>query len=115
MARSSQRRAGEIVVRGEHDLVPPSHVTLYHAEGCHLCDRAIDVVREAQGRMPFDLELVDIGGVESLEAEYRELPARDRDRRRPGVHVLRHRRRVCSTAFAATVPRRARAGRAGNM
>lgn len=47
-------------------------VTLYHAEGCHLCDRAIDVVREAQGQMQFALELVDIGGVESLEAEYRE-------------------------------------------
>jgi len=47
-------------------------VTLYHAEGCHLCDRAIDVVREAQGQQQFALELVDIGGVESLEAEYRE-------------------------------------------
>ena len=47
-------------------------VTVYHAEGCHLCERAIDVVREAQGQMQFDLELVDIGGVESLEAEYRE-------------------------------------------
>ena len=47
-------------------------VTLYHAEGCHLCDRAIDVVREAQGQQQFALELVDIGGVESLEAAYRE-------------------------------------------
>ena len=33
-----------------------------HAEGCHLCDRALEVVREAQGRMQFALELVDIGG-----------------------------------------------------
>ena len=47
-------------------------VTLYHAEGCHLCDRAIDVVREAQGQQQFAFELVDIGGVESLEAQYRE-------------------------------------------
>jgi glutaredoxin len=47
-------------------------VTLYHAEGCHLCDRAIDVVRKAQGQQQFALELVDIGGVESLEAQYRE-------------------------------------------
>ena len=47
-------------------------VTLYHAEGCHLCDRAIEVVREAQGRMQFTFELVDIGGVDELEAEYRE-------------------------------------------
>jgi len=47
-------------------------VTLYHAEGCHLCDRAIEVVREAQGRMQFTFELVDIGGIDELEAEYRE-------------------------------------------
>lgn len=47
-------------------------VTLYHAEGCHLCDRAIEVVREAQGRKQFTFELVDIGGVDELEAEYRE-------------------------------------------
>jgi hypothetical protein len=48
-------------------------VTLYHAEGCHLCDRAIAVVRDARARTPFTLELVDIGGVDTLEAEYREL------------------------------------------
>jgi len=47
-------------------------VTLYHAEGCHLCDRAIEVVREAQGRMQFAFELVDIGGIDALEAQYRE-------------------------------------------
>lgn len=29
-------------------------------------------MREAQGREPFTLELVDIGGVEALEAAYRE-------------------------------------------
>jgi len=52
--------------------MPRPIVTVYHAEGCHLCDRAIDVVREAQGQQQFALELVDIGGVESLEAQYRE-------------------------------------------
>jgi len=46
-------------------------VTLYHAEGCHLCGPAIDVLREAQGRAAFTVELVDIGGVERLEAAYR--------------------------------------------
>jgi hypothetical protein len=48
-------------------------VTVYHAESCHLCERAIEVVRDAQARMPFTLELVDIGGVATLEAEYRPL------------------------------------------
>jgi hypothetical protein len=47
-------------------------VTLYHAEGCHLCERALEVVREAQELEPFTLELVDIGGVGALEAAYRE-------------------------------------------
>ena len=46
-------------------------VTLYHARGCHLCDRAIEVVREARDRVAFDLELVDIGGDDALEAAYR--------------------------------------------
>ena len=54
--------------------VPPlRRVTLYHAEGCHLCERAIEVVHDAQARAHFTLELVDIGGVAALEAEYREL------------------------------------------
>ena len=60
-------------------------VTIYHADGCHLCDRALDVVREARGRTPFDLELVDIAGDEALEAEYREyLPVIEID----GVRVF---------------------------
>jgi len=66
--------------------VPPARrVTLYHAESCHLCERAIEVVRDAQARMPFTLELVDIGGVATLEAEYREfLPVIEID----GVRVF---------------------------
>ena len=64
-------------------------VTLYHAEGCHLCDRAIDVVREAQGRIEFAVELVDIGGVEALEAEYREhLPVIEIDGIRAFTHFV---------------------------
>jgi hypothetical protein len=64
---------------------PGRRVTLYHAESCHLCERAIEVVRDAQARMPFTLELVDIGGVATLEAEYREfLPVIEID----GVRVF---------------------------
>ncbi len=47
-------------------------VAVYHAEGCHLCERAIEVVHEARAAEPFALELVDIGGVAELEAAYRE-------------------------------------------
>jgi glutaredoxin len=47
-------------------------VTLYHAAGCHLCERALVVVHEARDELGFELELVDIGGVPELEARYRE-------------------------------------------
>jgi hypothetical protein len=53
--------------------VPFAHsVTLYLAKGCHLCERALEVVQAVRARTPFTLELVDIGGVAALEAEYRE-------------------------------------------
>ena len=48
-------------------------VVLYHAEGCHLCERALEVVEAARAEIPFELELVDIGGNPALEAAYREL------------------------------------------
>jgi hypothetical protein len=44
-------------------------VTVFHAAGCHLCERALEVVREVCGD---DVELVDIGGDPALEADYRE-------------------------------------------
>jgi hypothetical protein len=44
-------------------------VTVFHAAGCHLCERALEVVREVCGH---DVELVDIGGDPVLEASYRE-------------------------------------------
>ena len=49
------------------------HVAVYHAAGCHLCDRALEVVESVRSVAPFDLELVDIGGDPDLEARYREL------------------------------------------
>ena len=50
-------------------------VVVYHAEGCHLCERALEVVEEARAELDFQLELVDIGGDPDLEARYRaQLP-----------------------------------------
>ena len=43
-------------------------VVLYHARGCHLCERARDVL----DRVGVRYELVDIGGDDALEARYRE-------------------------------------------
>ncbi len=50
----------------------PRRVVVYTAEGCRLCERALEVVREAQTELEFDLVLVDIGGDPELEARYRE-------------------------------------------
>jgi glutaredoxin len=47
-------------------------VTVFHADGCHLCERALEVVQAAREELGFELELVDIGGNPGLEARYRE-------------------------------------------
>ena len=63
-------------------------VTLYHAAGCHLCDRALTVLEAARDELGFDLELVDIGGDPELEARYRErLPVIEIDGERD-LHVF---------------------------
>ncbi|MGB8002944.1 MAG: glutaredoxin family protein [Gaiellaceae bacterium] len=65
------------------------NVVLYHAEGCHLCERAIQVVRSVREDVPFDLEEVDIGGDPALEARYREwLPVVEIDGERVFVYYV---------------------------
>jgi glutaredoxin len=44
-------------------------VVVYSAEGCHLCERALEVVDEVCAG---DFDRVDIGGDPELEAAYRE-------------------------------------------
>ncbi len=45
-----------------------ARVVVFHADGCHLCERALEVVREVCGD---DHHAVDIGGDEDLERRYR--------------------------------------------
>jgi glutaredoxin len=47
-------------------------VVLYTAEGCGLCERALEVVRAAQVAAEFDLEVVDITADPELERRFRE-------------------------------------------
>ena len=47
-------------------------VVLYHAKGCHLCERARGIVAEIREQIPFLLEEVEIDGDPVLEATYRE-------------------------------------------
>jgi glutaredoxin len=48
-------------------------VVLYHADGCHLCERARSTLAELGEELDFDLREVDISGDPDLEARYREL------------------------------------------
>jgi glutaredoxin len=50
-----------------------TQVVVYHAAGCHLCERALRVVEEVRAEREFDLEVVAIDGDPELEARYREL------------------------------------------
>jgi glutaredoxin len=64
-------------------------VTVYHAEGCHLCERVLAQVRELRQELDFELREVDIGGDEALEAEYREwIPVIEIDGRRRFTYYL---------------------------
>ena len=60
-------------------------VTLFHAQGCHLCDRARDVL----DRVGVTYESVDITGDDSLEERYREwLPVVEIDGARAFVYYV---------------------------
>jgi glutaredoxin len=60
-------------------------VVLFHAQGCHLCDRARDVL----DRVGFAYDDVDITGDEALEARYREwLPVVEIDGERSFVYYV---------------------------
>ena len=48
-------------------------VTVYHAAGCHLCDRALEQVRALREELAFELQEVAIDGDPELETRYREL------------------------------------------
>jgi glutaredoxin len=58
-------------------------VVVYHADGCHLCERALEQVRALRDELGFDLREVSIDGDPELEAAYREwIPVVEIDGRR---------------------------------
>jgi glutaredoxin len=60
-------------------------VVLYHAHGCHLCEKARAVLSESGAAF----EEVDIGGDPQLEAAYREwLPVVEIDGERAFVYFV---------------------------
>ena len=67
----------------------PVSVVVYHAQGCHLCERAREQLRALQDELGFDLREVDITGDEALEAAHREwIPVIEIDGRRRFTYHL---------------------------
>ena len=64
-------------------------VVVYHAPGCHLCERALEQLQSLREELDFELREVDIAGDPELEARYREwLPVVEIDgRRRFTYHI----------------------------
>jgi glutaredoxin len=76
-------------------------VTLFHAQGCHLCERAREQLDELRLELGFELVEVDIGGDADLEAAYREfLPVVELDGERLFTYYV----------FAETLRRRLSGG-----
>ena len=53
----------------------PRSVVVVVADGCHLCDAALEVVRTVGEEVAFDLTVIGIDGDPELESRYRtEIP-----------------------------------------
>jgi glutaredoxin len=50
----------------------PRRLTIFHAEGCHLCERALAQLRALRDELGFELQEVAIDGDPQLEERYRE-------------------------------------------
>jgi glutaredoxin len=73
-------------------------VVLYSARGCHLCERALEVVQAAREELGFELREIAIDGDPELESAYREwIPVVEIDGRRRFVY------HVDPTAFRRAV------------
>ncbi|HEU0303590.1 MAG TPA: glutaredoxin family protein [Gaiellaceae bacterium] len=84
----ARRPAG---VRGYDDSrpLPVARVVLYHAPGCHLCERARETLVAVAAEGSFELTEIDISGDPALEAEHREwLPVVEIDWERAFVYFV---------------------------
>jgi hypothetical protein len=62
---------------------PGPGVTVFVAQGCHLCEAALEVIERVRAEVTFTLEVVDVTGDPELEARYRsDLPVVEVDGRR---------------------------------
>ena len=64
-------------------------VTVFHATGCHLCERALGQLRGLRDELGFELDEVPIDGDPALEERYREwLPVVELDGERLFVYYV---------------------------
>ncbi|HET7760002.1 MAG TPA: glutaredoxin family protein [Gaiellaceae bacterium] len=62
-------------------------LAVYHASGCHLCERALGQLRALREELGFELEEIAIDGDPELEERYREwLPVVELDGERLFVY-----------------------------
>lgn len=48
-------------------------VTVYSRQGCHLCENAVNSLKEMQAELDFEIEIIDIGSDPELERLYGEM------------------------------------------
>ena len=66
-----------------------NRVVVFHAAGCHLCERALDQLRALRVELGFELDEVAIDGDPALEERYREwLPVVELDGERLFVYYV---------------------------
>ena len=70
-------------------MVSIPRVVLYHAEGCHLCERARAILEQVRKDVDFELREIQIDGDPELEERYREwLPVVEIDGERAFVYYV---------------------------
>ena len=80
-------------------------LVVFHAAGCHLCERALAQVRALRDELGFELEEVAIDGDPALEARYREwLPVVELDGERLFTYYV-HEEALRRRLTAAQSPR----------
>ena len=117
-AHGGLRARGEAGRRGDDHAraLPIATVTLYHAPGCHLCERAQEVLGRLRDELGFELVEVDIRRRRARGAVPR-VAAGGRDRRRARLRLPRRRDRVQAPSFPSltSLQSHARSRAAGSL
>ena len=85
VTNSGTKRVGRIRIK---TAVSAPRVDFYTREGCHLCEDALELLRELQQEYNFEIHLIDISGSPELTELYgNDIPVATLD----GHKILKHR------------------------